>query len=110
MRILVRKQWLSFTFFNGWYGSKIIERVSILDGIYWSRGYIGPLPEKWEFNKPYILAKDDYEYDTLSIEATSYALMTYMLREGITVEQEQIVEWLNEMRQNVAGFIGTVVS
>jgi len=46
----------------------------------------------------------------LAVEATSYALLTLFLVEGggVTILQDQIVDWLNSMRLGDGGFISTV--
>ena len=83
---------------------------TILDGyVYWSRGEIPSLGVKNEFNRPFLLPKEDYEWDTLSVEATSYALMTYILKEGITIRGEKMVVWLNSMRKQGGGFCAAMV-
>ncbi|GAB6022547.1 hypothetical protein CHUAL_006653 [Chamberlinius hualienensis] len=46
-----------------------------------------------------------FNYDALSVEATAYALLVYIAKEGLW--QEKIVEWLNTMRSNDGGFIST---
>ncbi len=65
---------------------------------------------RYEFNRPYWEAKDYQDNDALSVEATAYALHTLFLMEGggVTMLQEQIVDWLNTMRLGDGGFISTV--
>jgi A-macroglobulin TED domain len=48
--------------------------------------------------------------DAIAVEATGYALLTLFLVEGggVTILQDQIVEWLNTMRMGNGGFISTV--
>ena len=55
---------------------------------------------RYEFNRPYLEAKNYQENDALAVEATAYALQTIFLMEGggVTMVQEQIVDWLNTMR------------
>ncbi|CAG0922559.1 unnamed protein product [Notodromas monacha] len=60
---------------------------------------------KSEFNRPFIQAKKENRWDALSVEATSYALMVYLQREGISFFQGKIVCWLNSMRMKTGGFI-----
>jgi hypothetical protein len=65
---------------------------------------------RYEFNRPFLEAKDYQENDALAVEATGYALSTIYLMEGggVTFRQEQIVQWLNTMRLGDGGFISTV--
>ena len=65
---------------------------------------------RYEFNRPYLEAKDYQDNDALSVEATAYALQTLFLMEGggVTMIQEQIVDWLNTMRLGDGGFISNV--
>jgi hypothetical protein len=44
------------------------------------------------------------------VEATSYALMVYLMREGITIIPEKIVQWLTSVRMGSSAFISTMVS
>ena len=65
---------------------------------------------RYEFNRPFLEAKDYQDNDALSVEATGYALITLFLMEGggVTFLQEKTVEWLNTMRMGDGGFISTV--
>jgi len=78
--------------------------------IYWSRHPIKVNRVRYEFNRPFLEAKDHQVGDALAVEATAYALLTLFMVEGggVTVLQDQIVEWLNTMRLGDGGFIGTV--
>ena len=38
---------------------------------------------RYEFNRPYLEAKDYQDNDALAVEATAYALQTIFLMEGI---------------------------
>ena len=38
---------------------------------------------RYEFNRPYLEAKDYQDNDSLAVEATAYALQTIFLMEGI---------------------------
>ena len=55
-------------------------------------------------------AKDYQDDDALAVEATGYALLTMFMVEGggVTIIQDQIVQWLNTMRLGDGGFISTV--
>ena len=65
---------------------------------------------RYEFNRPYLEAKDSQDNDALAVEATGYALNAIFQQEGggVTFRQEKIVQWLNSMRLNDGGFISTV--
>ena len=65
---------------------------------------------RYEFNRPFLEAKDRQENDATAVEATSYALLTSFLMEGggVTVMQDKVVEWLNTMRMGTGGFVSTV--
>ena len=39
---------------------------------------------RYEFNRPYLEAKDYQDNDSLAVEATAYALQTIFLMEGIS--------------------------
>ena len=78
--------------------------------VYWSRTAIKPNRVRYEFNRPFLEAKDRQLNDALAVEATGYALLSLFQLEGggITILQDEIVRWLNTMRQGVGGFISTV--
>ena len=78
--------------------------------VYWSRTEIKTNRVRFEFNRPFMEAKDRQLNDALAVEATGYALLTLFQLEGggITILQDEIVRWLNTMRLGVSGFISTV--
>jgi hypothetical protein len=71
---------------------------------------IKPNQVKSEFNRPFLLAKDIQLYDALSIESTSYALLVYIQREGVSFLQSRVVAWLNSMRLRTNAFVAIVDS
>ena len=77
---------------------------------YWSPDRIITNEVRYEFNRPFIKAKEKQTYDAVAVEATGYALLTLFLVEGggVTILQDQIVEWLNTMRLGNGAFIATV--
>ena len=77
---------------------------------YWGRTPITTNRVRYEFNRPFLEAKDYQDNDALAVEATSYALLAIFQMEGgsITFTQEKIVQWLNTMRLGDGGFISTV--
>ena len=48
-------------------------------------------------------------YDTRAVETTAYGLLAYLIRDGVNIDQEKMVLWLNTMRMNDGGFISTTV-
>lgn len=79
--------------------------------IYWSREPIQANRRIFENSQRNLLQpKYEEEWDSHAVEATAYALLVYLIRDGIRLEQERIVKWLNGMRMHDAGFISTVVS
>ena len=65
---------------------------------------------RYENQRPFICPRD-YETDvSIAVEATSYALMVYLMREGITIISEKIVQWLTSVRMGNSAFISTMVS
>ena len=78
--------------------------------VYWSRTKIQANRVRYEFNRPFMEAKDRQLNDALAVEATGYAFLSlYQLEAGgVTILQDEIVRWLNTMRLGVAGFISTV--
>ena len=92
------------------YGKLLSIRQEEDGMIYWGKKEIKTNRVRYEFNRPFLEAKDVQEHDSLSVEATSYALITMFLVEGggVTPIQGQIVRWLNTMRLGSGGFISAV--
>jgi len=92
------------------YGKLLNKKWDKGGRVYWSRKEIITNRVRYEFNRPFLEAKDKQVDDALAVEATSYALLTLFLVEGggVTVLQDQIVDWLNTMRLGDGGFISTV--
>ncbi|XP_050698378.1 CD109 antigen-like isoform X1 [Eriocheir sinensis] len=77
--------------------------------IYWSREKVETNRRVYENNQRNLLQpKFEQKWDSHAVEATSYALLVYLIRDGIDIDQERIVEWLNAMRMHDGGFISTV--
>lgn len=75
------------------------------DYTYWGREELPPPPTKWENQKPFSLPRLPYEFDTLNIETTAYALLTYVSRRELLVEP--IVRWLINQRLTDGGWAST---
>lgn len=73
--------------------------------MYWSRTSLPQPPYKIENQKPFLLPRLPYEYDSENIEATAYALMVYVARQEIVVDS--IVRWLNTQRLQDGGWAST---
>ena len=61
--------------------------------VYWSRTKINFNRVRYEFNRPFMEAKDRQLNDALAVEATGYALLSLFQLEGggITILQDEIV-------------------
>lgn len=75
------------------------------DFIYWSRETLPPSPYKYENQKPFLLPRLPYKYDSENIETTAYALLVYVARQEIMIES--IVKWLNAQRLTDGGWAST---
>jgi hypothetical protein len=77
---------------------------------YWSPTKIAYNNVRYEFNRPFLQPKDNQINDAIAVEATAYALLTLFLVKGggMTILQDQIVNWLNSMRMAYGGFLSTV--
>lgn len=77
--------------------------------IYWSRE---PVPSNrivYENQRPFVQPRPPTDQDSVAVEATSYALLVYLARDGIGELQERVVTWLNTMRMADVGFISVFV-
>lgn len=73
--------------------------------IYWSRK---PVPVNGiilENNRPFTLPRAPNQQDSEAVEATSYALLVRLARDGVGDFEERIVTWLNTMRMFEGGFV-----
>lgn len=73
--------------------------------MYWGREELPPPPTKWENQKPFSLPRLPYEYDSLNIETTAYALLVYVSRRELFVEP--IVRWMINQRLTDGGWAST---
>jgi len=78
--------------------------------IYWSPEVVPINGETYENQRPFIQPKNNEFWDAMAVEATSYALLVYLIRDGVTPIPESIVAWLNTMRLTDGGFISSIVS
>lgn len=73
--------------------------------MYWGNIEVPQPPSKLENQKYFSLPRLPYEYDSLNIETTAYALLTYVSRRELLVEP--IVRWLIAQRLNDGGWAST---
>lgn len=82
-----------------------------LDGeLYWAREKIPSNAIKYENQRPFLEPAPIMEGHSVAVEATSYALLTYVAREGVGMFHERIVQWLTSVRVTFIGYFSTVVS
>jgi CD109 antigen len=72
---------------------------------YWSNDQLPLPPTKLENQKYFSLPRLPYEFDSMNIETTAYALLTYVSRQEILVDS--IVNWLNSQRLTDGGWAST---
>ncbi|XP_054723175.1 CD109 antigen-like [Uloborus diversus] len=72
---------------------------------YWARERVRGPTTKIENTRPYIVARLPDKYDASNIEATAYALLVHVERNGVI--QREIVEWLNAQRLTTGGWAST---
>jgi hypothetical protein len=92
------------------YGKLLKMKQEEAGMVYWSPTKIAFNSVRYEFNRPFLLPKDNQENDAMAVEATAYALLTLFLVKGggMTILQDQIVNWLNSMRMAYGGFLSSV--
>ncbi|PNF16401.1 hypothetical protein B7P43_G10516 [Cryptotermes secundus] len=73
--------------------------------MYWAKEAVPPPPYKMENQKPFSLPRLPYKYDSTNIQATSYALLTYVARQELMIDP--IVKWLNSQRLTDGGWAST---
>jgi hypothetical protein len=100
---------------DGNYKSKVnyrhlIEIYNFIDGeLYWAREKIPSNPIKYENQRPFLEPAPIVEGDSVAVEATSYALLTYIAREGVGIIHERIVQWLTAVKVTFIGYYSTAV-
>ncbi|XP_066263111.1 CD109 antigen [Euwallacea similis] len=84
-----------------------LSRKAIEEGglVYFARQRIPQPPSKMENQRPFLLPRLPYEYDSENIEATAYALMVYVEKQELWVDS--IVRWLNTQRLLDGGWSST---
>lgn len=74
--------------------------------MYWGREKLPQPPYKIENQKPFLLPRLPYKYDSENIEATAYALLVCVARQEMYVDS--IVRWLNTQRLYDSGWASTM--
>lgn len=72
---------------------------------YWGREKVAVPNYKTENQKPFLLPRLPYTYDSENIETTAYALLVHVARQE--VQLEPIVKWLNAQRLTDGGWAST---
>lgn len=87
---------------------EILNRHSRNEGEYkyWGREAVPQPPTKIENQKPFLLPRLPYKYDSENIETTAYALLLYTAKQQIFFIQP-IVRWLNSQRLTDGGWAST---
>lgn len=74
--------------------------------MYWGKEPVPQPPFKMENQKPFLLPRLPYKYDSNNIAATAYALLACMDHQD---NNEPIVMWLNAQRLKDGGWASTQV-
>jgi hypothetical protein len=77
--------------------------------VYWSREPVPSNQILYENQRPFLQPRLPMHQDAAAVEATSYALLVYLARDGIGDLQERVVSWLNTMRMVDGGFVSIYV-
>lgn len=89
------------------YAFNLLTNIRQYTGQYsfWGNDALPLPPTKLENQKYFSLPRLPYEFDSLNIETTAYALLTYVSRQEIMVDS--IVSWLNAQRLTDGGWAST---
>ncbi|KAL0820116.1 hypothetical protein ABMA28_006056 [Loxostege sticticalis] len=85
---------------------RLLKRRQRAEGglVYWGREPVPPPPYKMENQKPFLLPRLPYKYDSNNIATTAYALLACMDHQD---NNEPIVMWLNAQRLQDGGWAST---
>ncbi|XP_014294600.1 CD109 antigen isoform X1 [Halyomorpha halys] len=75
------------------------------DLVYWSQEGIPPVPIKIQNQRPFLGPRNYTEGISESIETTAIALLSSLMREGVTPQADRIVLTLNSLRMTNNGFV-----
>jgi CD109 antigen len=101
---------LNFFFFFKRVRHEFDNKCSFAEGmVYWSREPVPSNQILYENQRPFLQPRLPMQQDAVAVEATSYALLVYLARDGIGDLQERVVTWLNTMRMVDGGFVSIYV-
>ncbi|XP_069361628.1 CD109 antigen [Maniola hyperantus] len=85
---------------------RLLKRHQRSEGglVYWGKRAVPPPPYKMENQKPFLLPRLPYVYDSNNVAATAYALLACMDHQD---NNEPIVMWLNSQRLRDGGWAST---
>lgn len=85
---------------------RLLKRLERYEGglVYWGKEPVPQPPYKMENQKPFLLPRLPYKYDSNNIAATAYALLACMDHQD---NNEPIVMWLNSQRLKDGGWAST---
>ncbi|XP_073961941.1 CD109 antigen-like [Choristoneura fumiferana] len=88
---------------------RLLKKFQRAEGglVYWGKERVPPPPYKMENQKPFLLPRLPYKYDSYNIAATAYALLACMDHQD---NNEPIVMWLNAQRLMDGGWASTQVT
>ncbi|XP_071531816.1 CD109 antigen-like [Panulirus ornatus] len=89
----------------------MLNKNKLTDGdmTYWSRMPITTHSRRQENNqKAFLLPREPEQWDSHAVETTGYALLVLLTKEGVTANTEQIMRWLNAVRDWDCAFMSTV--
>ncbi|RZF38559.1 hypothetical protein LSTR_LSTR006154 [Laodelphax striatellus] len=84
------------------------SRQSIDGLLYWSNKPMATNPIRLENHRPFKQPKLYQENDSKAMEATAWALLVNLHRDGVTDTAEKIMQWIVTQRMTSSGFISTV--
>ncbi|KAL4122063.1 hypothetical protein QTP88_014463 [Uroleucon formosanum] len=73
--------------------------------MYWGKEFVPSPPSKMENQKPFLLPRLPYKFDSINIETTAYALLVYVARKEPFIDD--VVKWLNSQRLTDGGWAST---
>ncbi|KAK3859992.1 hypothetical protein Pcinc_033930 [Petrolisthes cinctipes] len=81
------------------------------DMAYWSLQPITTHRRRQENNqRAFLLPRDPEKWDAHAVETTSYGLLVFLMRKGVTTNTESIMRWLNAIRDWDFAFVSTADS
>jgi len=94
-----------FFFINIWYFRELYLNIIVGGLMYWGKEFVPSPPSKMENQKPFLLPRLPYKFDSINIETTAYALLVYVARKEPYIDD--VVKWLNSQRLTDGGWAST---